>query len=109
MERKKLMHRHSFYRIACTLLFATAMAAAVGQTAQTNKPAPPPKPAAAAQHSSAAHEDDGARVFKQNCSRCHTAPDGFSPRISATVARHMRVRASLSQKDEQALLNFLNP
>jgi cytochrome c5 len=57
----------------------------------------------------AAHEDEGQRVFDQNCSRCHTAPDGFSSRISGTVVRHMRVRASLSQHDEQELLRFLNP
>jgi cytochrome c5 len=55
------------------------------------------------------HQDEGQRVFEQNCSRCHTAPDGFSPRISGTVVRHMRVRASLSQHDEQELLRFLNP
>jgi cytochrome c5 len=54
-------------------------------------------------------QDDGQRVFKQNCSRCHTAPEGFSPSISGTIVRHMRVRASLSQHDEEALLHFLNP
>ena len=58
---------------------------------------------------SSVHEDQGQRVFDQNCSRCHTAPDGFSSRISGTVVRHMRVRASLSKQDEQELLRFLNP
>jgi cytochrome c5 len=53
--------------------------------------------------------DDGQRVFDQNCSRCHNAPQGFSPHISGTIVRHMRVRASLSKEDEQALLRFLNP
>ena len=55
------------------------------------------------------HRDEGQRIFDQNCSRCHTAPNGFSPRISGTVVRHMRVRASLSQHDEKELLRFLNP
>ncbi len=55
------------------------------------------------------HQDEGQRVFEQNCSRCHTAPDGFSSRISGTVVRHMRVRAPLSEHDEQELLRFLNP
>ena len=55
------------------------------------------------------HQDEGQRVFEQNCSRCHTAPEGFSSRISGTVVRHMRVRASLSQHDEKELLRFLNP
>jgi cytochrome c5 len=58
---------------------------------------------------SSVHQGEGQRVFEQNCSRCHTAPDGFSPRISGTVVRHMRVRASLSQHDERELLRFLNP
>jgi cytochrome c2 len=51
----------------------------------------------------------GQRAFQQNCSRCHNAPQGFPPQISATILRHMRVRASLSAADERALLRFMNP
>jgi cytochrome c5 len=54
-------------------------------------------------------QGEGERAFEQHCSRCHTAPDGFSSRISGTVARHMRVRASLSEHEEKELLHFLNP
>jgi mono/diheme cytochrome c family protein len=53
--------------------------------------------------------NEGERVFAQNCSRCHNPPDGFSPRISGSVVRHMRVRANLSEKDAQAVLRFFNP
>jgi cytochrome c5 len=56
-----------------------------------------------------AAQRDGQVVFEQNCSRCHNAPQGFSPRISGTVVRHMRVRAGLSAEDEKALLRFFNP
>src|ERR1700759_4590305 len=49
---------------------------------------------------------DGQTVFEQNCGRCHNAPQGFSPGISGTVSRHMRVRANLSQADYEALLRF---
>jgi mono/diheme cytochrome c family protein len=66
------------------------------------------KPAAAAQ-ASQQHEDEGQRIFEQNCSRCHNAPEGFSPHISGTIVRHMRVRASLSQHDTEELLHFFNP
>jgi len=62
-----------------------------------------------AKASNQAQQEDGDKVFQQHCSRCHTAPDGFSPRISGTVAMHMRVRASLSEREMQALLRFLNP
>jgi cytochrome c5 len=52
---------------------------------------------------------DGEKKFKQNCSRCHEAPQALAPSISGTVLRHMRVRASLSQQDERDILKFLNP
>ena len=53
--------------------------------------------------------DRGQEVFNQNCSRCHNAPEGFSPSISGAIAKHMRVRANLSDADYKALLRFLNP
>jgi mono/diheme cytochrome c family protein len=53
-------------------------------------------------------KDEGERVFKQNCARCHNSPNGFSSRITGTIVRHMRVRANLSSHDEQALLKFFN-
>jgi hypothetical protein len=53
-------------------------------------------------------EDEGQRVFEQNCARCHRSPDGFSSRISGTIVRHMRVRANLSAHDEQVLLKYFN-
>jgi cytochrome c5 len=56
-----------------------------------------------------ASPDRGQRVFQQNCARCHAAPQGFSPSASGAVARHMRVRANLSEADFRALLHFLNP
>jgi hypothetical protein len=51
----------------------------------------------------------GEQKFAQNCGRCHTPPEGFSPHISGTIVRHMRVRASLSKQDEADILRFLNP
>jgi mono/diheme cytochrome c family protein len=67
-------------------------------------PAGTPNPALAHQS-----EDAGQRVFEQNCARCHNAPEGFPPSITGTIVRHMRVRASLSQEEEQELLHFFNP
>lgn len=54
-------------------------------------------------------QNEGQRVFTENCSRCHNAPQGFSPKIAGTVSRHMRLRANLSAEDERALLRFFNP
>ena len=94
----------------------TALIIGVSVPAQQDKPSTPERPNA---HATTEHptrpatknstQDDGNQVFQQHCSRCHTAPDGFSSRISGTVALHMRVRASLSEREMQALLRFLNP
>jgi len=92
----------SLITLAMFLLLATqtrSLAAASGKTNssqqdKTTRPEPP---------------SQGERAFRQNCSRCHNAPEGFSPQISGTIVRHMRVRANLSREDERAILKFLNP
>ncbi len=77
--------------------------------AQDQPPATPASKKPTVAQATPQHEDDGQRIFEQNCSRCHNAPEGFSPRISGTIVRHMRVRASLSKHDEEELLHFFNP
>lgn len=59
--------------------------------------------------SQTAPDNEGEKKFKQNCSRCHNAPEDLSTRISGTVLLHMRVRASLSAADERAILRYLAP
>ena len=91
-------------------LFAMVLMSAlpVVSTAGTQN-VPAAKKAASPVHAAPQSGTEGARIFQQQCSRCHNAPEGFSPRISGTVVRHMRVRASLSRHDEEELLHFLNP
>jgi cytochrome c5 len=83
------------------------------QTPAPKKSGPAKKSDAATQDSSNAQsssdQDEGDRLFQTHCSRCHNAPEGFSPRISGTIVRHMRIRASLSQHEEEAILRFFNP
>jgi cytochrome c5 len=59
--------------------------------------------------SHAVPEDQGERKFRQNCSRCHNAPEELPTRVTGTVLLHMRVRASLSAADERAILRYLAP
>jgi cytochrome c5 len=77
-------------------------------TAQQTAPATANN-SAAAQNNANPQPSEGEIIFHQRCAGCHNAPEGFSPRISGTVVRHMRVRAGLSQRDEEALLRFFNP
>jgi cytochrome c5 len=102
----KIMKKKSLSRLPNVLAFAILFivcgwgVSGVAQSSpQSTKKATIPKSQAG----------DGAKKFEENCSRCHNAPEGFSPRISGTIVRHMRVRASLSKKDAEAILKFLNP
>ena len=91
------------------MLSAVSFAAAQDQPQSSKPPAASQTKQAAGAHPSHDSQDEGQKIFDQNCSRCHTAPDGFSPSISGTIVRHMRIRASLSAQDEKELLRFLNP
>ncbi len=88
--------------VSCLALAATVAIAQVTSTPRQGRPKTAPQDQGAA-------SDRGQEVFHQNCSRCHNAPEGFSPSISGSIARHMRVRAGLSDADYKALLKFLNP
>jgi cytochrome c5 len=90
------------------LLLAAIQAApqATGNNSGSNKTTQKP---AKVKTIHAAEPRDGQQIFAQNCERCHNAPQGFSPSISGTVVRHMRVRANLSEQDAQALMRFFNP
>ena len=96
-------------RIFVFSLMLSSSVAIAQTTAQTQPPGPRPSNSHPTAHVDKKPEDAGSRVFRQNCSRCHNTPEGFSPRISETVLRHMSVRASLSMRDRAELLRFLNP
>lgn len=89
--------------IAGLLVFAAAVA--TGEAGGKQKQPGQTTPAA----STTAAVSRGQRVFNQNCGRCHNSPEGFPPGVSGTIAKHMRVRAGLSEQDYKALLKFLNP
>lgn len=49
----------------------------------------------------------GEQRFRANCGRCHVAPQKFPPRAMATVLRHMRVRATLTDEDMRLVLFYM--
>ena len=60
----------------------------------------------------ASSDDDNRRVegeqrFRANCSRCHAAPHKFPPRMMATIVRHMRVRATITDEDMRLILYYM--
>lgn len=50
---------------------------------------------------------EGEKRFRANCGRCHMEPHKFPPRVMATVVRHMRVRAMLTEEDTKLILNYI--
>jgi len=49
----------------------------------------------------------GEQRFRANCGRCHAAPHKFPPRMMATVVRHMRVRATITDDDMRLVLFYM--
>lgn len=50
---------------------------------------------------------EGEKRFHANCGRCHAAPQKFPPRMMATVLRHMRVRATITDEDRRLILLYM--
>ncbi len=50
---------------------------------------------------------EGERRFHENCGRCHAAPHKFPPRMMATIVRHMRVRAMITDEDMHLILDYM--
>ena len=50
---------------------------------------------------------EGEKRFHSNCGRCHAAPQKFPPRMMATVLRHMRVRATITDEDRRLILFYM--
>lgn len=50
----------------------------------------------------------GEQRYRANCGRCHAAPQKFPPRMMATVLRHMRVRATITDEDMRLVLFYMS-
>ena len=50
---------------------------------------------------------EGEKRYHANCGRCHAAPQKFPPRMMATVLRHMRVRATITEEDRRLILFYM--
>jgi mono/diheme cytochrome c family protein len=50
---------------------------------------------------------EGEKRFRANCGRCHAAPEKFPPRMMATIIRHMRVRATITDEDMRLVLYYM--
>jgi mono/diheme cytochrome c family protein len=84
------------------------VASAVVSSAVVSSAATPPtavSPTAA--QNSAAVRVEGEKRFRTNCGRCHMPPHKFPPRMMATIVRHMRVRALITDEDMRYILAYM--
>lgn len=58
-------------------------------------------------HDNRALRLEGEKRFQANCGRCHMAPPKFPPRAMATILRHMRVRALITDEDRRLILRYM--
>jgi cytochrome c5 len=97
------------------LLVTLALFLALGAAAKTGSGRDKDNKDAGATTASATHtaQDDAARLegekrFHANCGRCHAAPPKFSPRMVATIVRHMRVRATITDEDMRFIIHYMS-
>ncbi len=48
------------------------------------------------------------QAYKANCTRCHAELPTMDARRTATIVRHMRVRANLTEQEARAIFEYLN-
>lgn len=84
-----------------------ALASALGGATAPGKSDPGVTPGAHAAAEADHMRVEGERRFQANCSRCHAAPHKFPPRMMATIVRHMRVRATLTDEDMKLVLFYM--
>jgi mono/diheme cytochrome c family protein len=103
-------------RIAIALLLAVialfsicAVAAPKSKGDDSNAPSAGPSspPIVRPAQDADAKRVEGEQRFKANCNRCHAAPHKFPPRMMATIVRHMRVRATITDEDMRLILFYM--
>ena len=91
--------------LAAILLLALISAIGAASTAPRTRTAT--EPAVYSSAEADAMRMEGERRFRANCNRCHAAPHKFPPRMMATIVRHMRVRATITDEDMRYILYFM--
>jgi cytochrome c5 len=101
----------SFFLALMLFLFGVALAASAknGNSKSKDKGKDSSTVAAAVSHTA---QDDTMRIegekrFHSNCARCHASPPKFAPRVTATIVRHMRVRATITDEEARLILHYM--
>jgi len=95
-------------RIRITILTSVLALGSVVWAASSPRSSESPNiPVAHSQEEADTIRVEGERRFRANCGRCHAAPHKFPPRMMATIVRHMRVRATITDEDMRLVLYYM--
>lgn len=89
------------------MVLASAVWAAVPKDAPKDASAIPASPVAHTPQEADYMRVEGEKRYHANCGRCHAAPQKFPPRMMATIVRHMRVRAMITDQDMKLVLFYM--
>jgi cytochrome c5 len=94
--------------LSSVLALASFVWGAASDAPADPKPAAPQASGDISQQDAAAMRVEGELRFHNNCGRCHAAPHKFPPRMMATIVRHMRVRATITDQDQRLILYYMS-
>jgi cytochrome c5 len=89
------------------IIWLLALISAVGVASSAPRTRTATEPAVYSSAESDAMRLEGEKRFRANCNRCHAAPHKFPPRMMATMVRHMRVRATITDEDMRYILYYM--
>ena len=90
-----------------TTIWALALVATLGVAAAQPREGSPNASTVRSNTDSEYMRVEGEKRFRANCGRCHAAPHKFPPRMMATIVRHMRVRATITDEDMRLVLYYM--
>ena len=99
--------------LVVVLILAAMLAAESGKNSSASKStassvaAPSVAVSSTAAENTAAMRVEGEKRFRTNCGRCHMPPHKFPPKMMATIVRHMRVRALITDEDMRYILAYM--
>jgi mono/diheme cytochrome c family protein len=94
--------------LAVVLILVAMLAAETGKSSSgSNAGTPSVAVPQTISQTSAALRVEGEKRFRTNCGRCHMPPHKFPPRMMATIVRHMRVRALITDEDMRYILAYM--
>ncbi|HVR23228.1 MAG TPA: cytochrome c [Candidatus Polarisedimenticolia bacterium] len=89
------------------IIWLLALISAVGVASSAPRSRTATEPAVYSSAEADAMRLEGEKRFRANCNRCHAAPHKFPPRMMATMVRHMRVRATITDEDMRYILYYM--